>query len=80
LELLLLQVGAMRDDLTQRLPAFEAKTKDVVKQVKRPEDQKVRIVLELAEHGMDIHEISKATGIAYSEVRLLLNIGRKHPS
>jgi|GEM_PF-5716945 len=78
LKLLLLQAETVQNNIIHRSPEFEDKTNAVVKQVKRPEDQKVRIVLDLAEHGMDIHEISKATGIAYSEVRLLINIGRRH--
>lgn len=45
----------------------------------RPEDKRMRIVSQMAEHGMDIFEISQATGLGYSEVRLLLNIGRAGP-
>src|SRR6266540_1429497 len=68
LELLLLQAGAMQDGMTQHQPILEDKTNHMIEQVNRSQDQRIRIVLELAEHGMDIHEISKATGIAYSEV------------
>lgn len=42
----------------------------------RPKDQRLRIVSQMAEHGMDVFEISQATGLGYSEIRLLLNIGR----
>jgi hypothetical protein len=45
----------------------------------RPEHKRMRIVSQMAEHGMDIFEISQATGLGYSEVRLLLNIGRTGP-
>lgn len=46
---------------------------------RRPEDQRIRIVSKMAEQGMDVFEISHATGLGYSEVRLLLNIGRTGP-
>lgn len=45
----------------------------------RPEDKRIRLVTQMAEHGMDVFEISQATGLGYSEVRLLLNIGRTGP-
>lgn len=45
----------------------------------RPEDKRMRIVSQMAEHGMDVFEISQATGLGYSEVRLLLNIVRAGP-
>lgn len=78
LEILLSKAGAMYDDLSQKHHALEDKAHQNISSCKHPEDQRIRVVLELANHGMDIHEISKATGIAHSEVRLLLNIGRKH--
>lgn len=37
-------------------------------------DQRVRIVGQMATYGMDVYEISQATGLDYSEVRLLMNI------
>jgi TolA-binding protein len=42
----------------------------------RIEDPRARIVCEMADRGMDVHEISQSTGISYSEIRLLINIGR----
>jgi hypothetical protein len=54
----------------------EAVPKDLHEQ-EIQEDPRLRIVCQMADHGMDIHEISNGTGIGYSEVRLLLNIARK---
>lgn len=52
---------------------------DKIDDNKQPKDQRIRIVSQMAEHGMDVFEISQATGLGYSEVRLLLNIGRSKP-
>jgi len=41
------------------------------------EAERIRYVRQLAAQGMDVYAIGTATGLSYSKVRLLLNIGNR---
>jgi TolA-binding protein len=86
LELLLRQaeykLESTREECEKYQPIESRETKNsvferILEQEIRSEDPRIRIVCEMADQGMEIHEISQATGIDYSEIRLLINIGRR---
>jgi TolA-binding protein len=86
LELLLRQaeykLESTREECEKYQPIESRETKNsvferILEQEIRVEDPRIRIVCEMADQGMEIHEISQATGIDYSEIRLLINIGRR---